>query len=198
LVALTVGILHPDAYGQSASEKILRKGIAYYNTDDISDQAAAQFMLILRNYKTSSEAESAQYYLASYYQRKFYIIKRNQGREDKGLLAKAKTEYGNYTKNYLKQGSKWLSDAFFNLALVYFQLNDSKNAGWELNKMGQFSGMDPQVYIYEVVWSPDSGDVIDGWYQADALAEFVKGNSEKSFQNLINVTKRWCRASKTK
>ncbi|MBC8031900.1 MAG: hypothetical protein H7Z16_17590 [Pyrinomonadaceae bacterium] len=170
----------------------------YYDSDDVSDKAATQFKLILSRHRTSAEAESAQYHLARYYQRKFYIIKRNQGREDRLSLSKARTEYGNYTKKYFKQGAKWLSDAFFNLALVYFQLNDSQKGGWELNKMRKYAGMDPYVHIDEVVWSPDSDDVINADYPAEALADFVKGNSEKPFPYLIEAIKRWCRALRTR
>jgi hypothetical protein len=195
LAALTVAIFNTGASGQTP-DQILRKGMAYYNSDNISDQAAIQFKLILRKHNTSPEAESAQYHLASYYQRKFYIIKRNKGREDKNSLLQAKTEYGKYTLVYKDRGTKkWLTDAFFNLALVYFQLNDSQKAVWELNKMSDFAERDPQVYIYAVVWSPDSGDLINRSYGARALADFVRGNSEKSFPNLVNVIKRWCRAN---
>ena len=199
LVMLTLGLLTTKASGQdSSAQAILKKGKVYYDNNNITDQAAVQFSLILGKYRNSPEAESAQYYLASYYQRKFYIIKRTQGREDMRWLMTAKAEYGNYTKKYFKQGATWLSDSFFNLALVYFQLGDSQRAGWELNKMSAYASMDPQVYIYELVWSPDSGDVIDGYYPASQLADFMKGNAEKPFSDLINVTKRWLRVSKLK
>lgn len=199
LTMSTLGLLKTEASGQvSSAQATLQKGKAYYDNNNITDQAAAQFSLILRKYRNSPEAESAQYYLASYYLRKFYIIKRTQGREDPRLLMRARTEYENYNKKYFKQDATWLSDSFFNLALVYFQLGDSQRAGWELNKMSAFSYMDPQVYIYEVVWSPDSGDVVDGYYPAQQLAEFVKGSSAKSFPDLVNATKRWLRASQLK
>lgn len=208
LVVLTVGAFKAEALGQdSPAQRILRKGMSYYDNDNITDQAAIQFNMILKKYKDSPEAESAQFYLASYYQRKFYIIKRTQGKEDTRWLVKARTEYGKYTKQYFKNGANWLSDAFFNLALVYFQLNESRKAGWELNKMSDYASMDPQVYIHEVVWSSDSGDVIDGYYQARALADFVKKltadksnwiSARESFPDFINLIKRWCRAERTK
>ncbi|MDX6499199.1 MAG: hypothetical protein QOG23_2459 [Blastocatellia bacterium] len=197
LVMLTLGLLKTEAPAQDA-QAILQRGKAYYDSNNTTDQAAIEFSVVIKKYRGSAEAESAQYYLASYYQRKFYIINRTKGIEDKNSLVKAKTEYAAYTRDYFKQGATWLSDAFFNLALVYFQMGDSQRAVWELNKMSQYASMDSQVYIYEVVWSPDSGDVIDGYYPAQQLAEFVKANSQRSFPDLVNATKRWLRASQLK
>ena len=202
LTILTLMLMSADAFAETP-KALLAQGIAYYNNDDITDKAAVQFRQILRKYRDAAEAEEAQYYLASYYQRKFYIIKRNQGREDRGALLTAKTEYSNYTLKYFNKGSKkWLSDAFFNLALVYLELKDSKRAAWELNKMCDHAGRDPNVYIYEVVWSPDAGDVVDANHNSYALGDFtrsvLKDNAGYSVQDLVNIIKRWLRAPKKK
>lgn len=202
LTILTLAFMSANAFGETSKE-LLAKGIAYYNNDDITDKAAVQFRQVLKKYRDSSEAEEAQYYLASYYQRKFYILKRNQGREDRGALLTAKTEYAKYTSTYFNNGSKkWLSDAFFNLALVYLQLKDSKRASWELNKMCDHAWKDRSVYIYEVVWSPDAGDVVDAYHDAYALGDFTRKQLKEyagiSVPDMVNIIKRWLRAEKFK
>lgn len=201
LSLLAIGPTSTEALGQSPKE-LLDRGIAYYNNDDVTDKAVTVLRTILTRYSTSPEAEDAQYYLASYYQRKFYIIKRNKGRNDQLSLTRARTEYANYTRTYFKKGSKkWLSDAFFNLALVHFQLNDSQKGVWELNKMCDYWWMDTEVYLYEVIWSPDAADVIDGSFNSYSLGDFVRTyetqNPKHSFQDLVNMIERWCRATKS-
>src|SRR5437868_7602529 len=58
-----------------AAQQVLAKALFYYNNDDISDEAARQCQLVLKQYSSTPEAETAQFYLGSYYQRKYYILK---------------------------------------------------------------------------------------------------------------------------
>src|SRR2546425_1104819 len=54
---------------QATAEQILSVGELYYNNAEINDKAAQQFRLVIKKYPNSREAEKAQYYLGSYYQR---------------------------------------------------------------------------------------------------------------------------------
>src|SRR5204863_7862349 len=88
----------------NSASRCLSLGLFYYNNDDISDQAAKQFRKVLTTYKRSAaEAEKAQFYLASYYQRKYYIKLERTRKEDRAALQTAQAEYRNYTTRYIDQ-----------------------------------------------------------------------------------------------
>src|SRR5258706_14136251 len=58
----------------ATADQCLSLGLFYYNNDDISDKASQQFKLVMTKYtRSTKQVETAQYYLASYYQRKYYI-----------------------------------------------------------------------------------------------------------------------------
>lgn len=196
----------------TTADQCLSLGIYYYNNDDITDQAVKQFNLVMARYAGSKQAEQAQYFLASYYQRKYYIQLRRQGRDDRRLLQLAGNEYTKYTDRYYKTGSgQWLADAFFNLGLVYLQVNDSGRAGNELSKMRDASGRDGSVYIYEIIWSPSPEDVIDSYVAAKPLAEFALSTlygkssmqqrapgSGDSFEQKVLMLRKWCQLQKSR
>jgi hypothetical protein len=183
---------------QNSPDQLLKLGFFYYNNDDITDKAATQFRAVMSKYPKSDEAETAQYYLGSYYQRKYYIELAQYRKEDNAALASAKKEYRAYTDKYYK-GDKhqWLGDAFFNLALVFLQMNDPTNAGYELEKMNKASSLDGTVYLYEIIYSPNADDVIDGSFQTGALADYASSvfkNSRQSFTQKVAALKQWCRS----
>jgi hypothetical protein len=186
----------------NSPDQMLKLGFFYYNNDDITDKAATQFRAVISKYPKSDEAETAQYYLGSYYQRKFYIELAKYRKEDKVALASAKREYQSYTDKYYKGGKhQWLGDAFFNLALVFLQLNDPTNAGYELDKMGKASSLDGTTYLYEVIYSPNADDIIDGSFQTRALADYAASlfkNSRQSFPQKVAALKQWCRSQSQK
>src|SRR5712664_4001411 len=94
--------LSPSAIGQrrsaraqpqsqtSQSKAILAQADLYYKNDDITkDRAAALYRQVRDKFSTSKEAETAQYFLASYYHRKFYIQREKQLNEDQAPLNEA-------------------------------------------------------------------------------------------------------------
>lgn len=181
---------------QQTPDQLLKMGFFYYNNDDISDKAATQFSAVIRRDPNSAAAETAQYYLGGYYQRKYYVQKAKSGKPDRNALLRAKTEYKAYTDKYYRSGShQWLADAFFNLALVYLQLGDTKNAEYELNKMGGAAGLDNSVYVYQVIYSQSPSDILDGYFQTGALKNFAASviYSNQSFDQKIEAIKNWCR-----
>jgi hypothetical protein len=209
--AYTLGKIVPRC---TTADQCLSLGIYYYNNDDISDQAARQFNLVMTKYAGSKQAEQAQYFLASYYQRKYYIQLRRQRKDERKLLQLAAIEYKKYTDRYYQNGSgQWLADAFFNLGLVYLQVNDPNSAGNELSKMRDASGRDGSVYLYEIVWSPSPDDVIDSYVAARPLANFALSilsgkisvqqiqrsvGGGDSFDQKVLMLKKWCQLQKSR
>jgi hypothetical protein len=179
----------------------LSLALFYFNNDDISDKAARQFKTVITQYPKNDEAETAQYYLASYYQRKFYILRERTRKEDAALLQQAQREYFNYIDRYSNSGSgKWLTDAHFNLALVFSQLRDQKGAANILDRMINAAGRDGQTYLYQVVWSANPADVVDGYLDARALADYTRSlvNSGRPCEQIVPAIRKWCQSQKSR
>jgi hypothetical protein len=187
----------------STPDQLLKLGFFYYNNDDISDKAAAQFRAVIARDPGSNAAETAQYYLGSYYQRKYYVQQAKFGKPDRQALEMAKREYRAYTDRYYKTGThQWLADAFFNLALVLLQQNDARNAGYELNKLNEAASLDNSVYIYQVVYSTNSADILDGYFPSGPLANYTAsllyGGKVQGFNQQAAAIKDWCRSQNPK
>lgn len=187
----------------SAPQEILALGTYYYNNDDLSGRAEQSFrQLLTSRYAGTEEAESAQYFLASYYERKFYIQRAKWRRDDWDSLKQAIVEYRHYTDKYYNSGtSKWLSDSFFNLAVVYMQLNDNGNAFNELSKIKSAAARDSTIYVYQIIFSPQSKDVIDAFVPATRLADMTSSllsNGKSYFDERIASLTRWCQGQKAK
>lgn len=194
-----------------SAQQCLARGMFYYNNDDINDNASQHFNLVISRFSRSSkELEQARYYLASYYQRKYYIQKHRLRRDDRKVLELAATKYGEFINNYKSGSSQLLADAFFNQALAYLQLGDSKRAYDEMYNMREVRSRDGSVYIYEVVWSPRPEDVVDTYLPTESLGNFgmglVRSNASSaqqvgvpdSFEQKVLVLRRWCQSQKSK
>lgn len=168
----------------------------YYTSNDVSDRAAAEYRRVRNKYKGTAEAATAQYFLASYYQRKFYIIKEKSGSGDAGALAQAAAEYDAYTRSYARaNSSELLSDARFNLALVYMELGKLDPATKELGRLrDEDAAKDGSVYIRQVVWTSNQKDVIDGNFNARELAEVarIQLQQTRSAERTVRAVKEWC------
>lgn len=180
---------------QSDPDKMYSLGIFYYNNDDITDKAAEQFRNLKTTYPNSPKAANAQYYLGSYYQRKFYIQRERSKTTDWGALGMAEKEYFLYIDKYSSGGaSEWLSDSHFNLALVFLQENQQDWARDILNRMSRAANQDRKVYIYQIVWSSDPADVLDYSFDAGDLARYTASlvNNGQNFEQNVASLKRWC------
>ncbi len=195
----------------ATAQQCLARGMFYYNNDDINDNASRHFNLVISRFQRSSkELEQARYYLASYYQRKYYIQKHRLGEGDRKVLELAAAKYGEFINAYKTGSSQLLAEAFFNQALAYLQLGDSKRAYDEMYNMREVKGRDGSVYIYEVVWSPRPEDVVDSYVPTEYLANFaiglVYGNPSgqrqagvpDSFEQKVLAIRRWCQSQKSK
>ncbi|HEX8070994.1 MAG TPA: hypothetical protein VF546_13645 [Pyrinomonadaceae bacterium] len=183
----------PQAVPKSSTAKqLLASGLYYYNHDDTCDNAAQFFRALLTpKYRGTEEAESAQYFLASYYQRKFYV-KRAQWRcDDWDALKTAQREFKVYTDNYYHAHAQWLGDAFFNLALVNWQLDDKQAARNELTKMRDAAGYDDSVYVYEIIWSLNTEDVVDSSLSTRKLSDCALNNFNQPFDRAVTAMRQW-------
>lgn len=185
------------------AEQQLAAAIYAYNHDDISAKTEQQFKTLAgdKRYAGTKEAEKAQYFLASFYQRKFYIQRAKLAKgDDRATLEAAQREYRRYTDTYYRANTERLADSFFNLALVNWQLGDKPGAYNELNKLAAAAGKDGSVYIYEVVWSQSSQDVIDAYLPTQKLAAYtlkvLTGNPNQPFEQAVRAIRQWCQGQR--
>lgn len=194
--------VNPQQSMATTPEQIFSVGELYYNNGDIQDRASKQFRLVIQKYPASSEARKAQYYLGSYYQRKYYIQKERLLDDESRALAQAAYEYEKFLDKYSDwsaASSEYLSDARFNLSLVHLQLGDVGKAQGQFYRMREDYNRDRSVYIYQVVWSSNSKDVIDGSFDARLLSEYALSiSSFGSFDQILSLLKRWCRSQKSR
>lgn len=191
----------PVEQQQAAAKQAYSLGIFYYHNDDISDKAATQFEMVRKKYPNTKEAESAQYYLASYYQRKYYIQREKWRKTDAAALGLAEKEYFAYIDRYSNHASsEWLSDSHFNLALVFLQWNKTDWAGDILQRMLRASNADRKVYLYQIIWSSNTSDVIDDHLDAGELARYTRTlvNNGQPFENNVANLRRWCQGQKSR
>lgn len=197
----------PQPQSQASQAKvILAQADLYYKNDDITnDRAAALYRQVRDRFPNSKDAETAQYFLGSYYHRKFYIQREKQLKEDLTPLIEAGAQYEDYVNKYAwrSKSPDWLSDAYFNLALIALQRGDTVKAEEWLGKMYGASSSDQKVYIYQVIWSPNQRDVVDAAYDARALAEYtnslvysLRQRKLSSFNALVDKVKAWCNSQK--
>lgn len=187
---------------EGPAKTLLSEGMFYYRSDDVSNAAADRFKRVIRMGPDTSEAETAQYYLASYYHRKYYIEHEKDESHRTEILGTAEEHYKKYIARYAVRGTKeWLSDARFNLALVYLQLGNSQFAEKALKDLLLYDvSKDPSIYIYQVVWSTESRDVIDSNFDSRRLAEYTLQqlwlSSGTTPDLVISRLKTWCRSER--
>ncbi len=212
LLMATIALLLPTVslaqskqeYSQKVSpgspQGMLELAMYYYNNDDVTGRAEEAFQrLLTKSNEQTPQYETGQYYLAAFYQRKFYL-QLAKGQRDWNTLKQAAIEYRKYTDRFYTQGKHtWLSDSFFNLAIVNLQLNLPYKAFEELSKMKNAAALDPSVYIYQVVWSPQSQSVIDASLPSARLADFtasVAGSKGYYFESAVLQIQKWCQSQR--
>ena len=180
-------------------QDILDLALYYYNNDDLTGKAEISFKRLLTNsYQQTPQYEAAQFYLAAYYQRKFYLQRAKRRFDDWYALKQSAIEYRKYTDKYYNGRHNWLCDSFFNLAMVYFQLGQNQNAIDELSKLKRASEKDATVYLYQIVWSPQSQTVIDANLPTSKLADYALSivGSDYYFDKAVLLIQKWCQAQR--
>ena len=103
---------------RSSAQGTLELALYYYNNDDLNKRAEVLLKDLLKRYDGTPQSETAQYYLAAYYQRRFYLCSEKRGDPDWSALKDGRDAYRAYTDKYYGGGThQWLNESFFNLAM---------------------------------------------------------------------------------
>ena len=178
-------------------DKSLALGDFYYRNNDVSDAADRYYRQAIRNAPGSQTAGYAQYNRGSYWFRKYFVLREQFSKEDPRALSEAEGQYYDFIDKFAKQTNTigLLSDAEFYLALVYLQQGKREYAiGWLNRMLVEAVKEDQTVYVYKVVWSSKSSDIVDRNVDAAQLAHYARHSIErnKDVDAVILDIKRWC------
>jgi len=205
ITGLLLSFSSSESMGQRAKKSVVRSGEAgqllkqgtyYQSIDDISDRAADSYRLVILKYPDSFEAEQALFYLASYYQKKFFILEETSGVQDWSAFNEAEDALYKYIKKYtLKGRGSYLGDAYHTLAIIALKRGNIELAKQDLSKMSKTGARDPKVFIYKVVWSHDASAVnADCNTRALASGTLESVSSPLNFNQFISNLRTWCRS----
>jgi hypothetical protein len=198
LIACVLIALTTVAFGKTPSAaQLLKQGSSYQAADDTTDRAADIYRQLIRLFPKSVEAEAAQFFLGSYYQRKFFILEQRNKTQDWDALNRAEQELYTYKGKYPK--GSYLADTYHLLATIALRRGYSSTAVSWLQNMKQAAAADKKVYIFRMTWSPNTNDVVKRYCDTRALAdanlEFV--NKKLSFDAVMNEVTNWARRNGT-
>jgi outer membrane protein assembly factor BamD (BamD/ComL family) len=197
LAALLITLITWDAMSQSTAAKLLSEGTYYQSGDDTSDRAADSYRQLILRYPKSTQAEQAQFYLGTYYENKFFILEHKYKTQDWSSFNQAEDALHTYVAKY-PRGS-YSADAYFALAMISLRRGYNHNkyradAISSLNKMSAQKA-DSNVYIYRVVWTPYSEDVVKLTCYKNSLAAYeqILINRNSTFDAFTIALTLWCR-----
>lgn len=178
-------------------DKLLSLGDFYYRNNDISDKADAYYRQVIRNSPGTQTAGYAQYNRGNYWFRKFYVVKEQYSKEDSAALVEAERQFYDFIDKFARQTNTigLLSDAEFNLALVYLQQGRRDYAvGWLNRMLSEAVKQDQMVYVYKVVWTSKPADIVDRNVDAAQLATFARHAIQQGgdTNSVVLDIKRWC------
>jgi hypothetical protein len=200
-LAFTAGVLvtlTTAAFGKTASPaQLLKQGSSYQAADDTTDRAADIYRQLIRLFPKSVEAEAAQFFLGSYYHRKFFILEQREKMQDWGALNRAEEELYKYKGKYPK--GSYLADTYHLLATIALRRGYSGTAVSWLQNMKQAAAADKKVYIYRMTWSPNTNDVVKRYCDSRALADanLEPVNEKFDFDRVMNEVTNWARRNCT-
>jgi tetratricopeptide (TPR) repeat protein len=181
-----------------SADRLVSLGDFASRSNDVSDSADRYYELAIRNAPRSQTSGVAQYNRGTYWFRKYYVVKEQFSKEDATALTEAETQFYNFIDKFARPTNTidLLSDAEFNLALVYLQQGRPTYAtGWLNRMISEAVNQDKSVRIYRVVWSSNAADIIDRDVDAKQLAIFARQSIEKGlpFNDVVSEIKRWCK-----
>lgn len=186
---------------QQQKDPQLAKAIFLYETNDISGQVPP----LLAQAALSKDAGTvvyARYYLGRYYQQAYYVSAAKYSLLKPDYLRQAVTEYDRFLGVYRKPNADHtlVSDVGFYKALAQLQLGDVKSADATLAAIDP--KMDPEVFVYDIVWSADLSSVPNRNFPTsslrDTLRRLIQQNAKAPsanarFQSVQAAMKAWCR-----
>ena len=179
---------------QSAAQ-ILKEATYYHGIDDTTDRAADRYRQLLLKFPNSSQAEEAQFYLGTYYEKKFFILESRNKVQDWTSFNQAEEALNGYIKKYQARGFRtYLADAYYNLAIISLRRGYMDKAKGLMQQMKTDAGKDRTVYIYKVVWSPRTDDIIKSNCDTSKLASGTLDSigNDSSFGRIIGRMRDWC------
>ena len=184
--------LQTNVFAQTPAQ-LLRQGSRYQASDDTSDRAPELYREVIVKHPKSAEAESAQFFLGGYYNRKFFILEGRNQVQDWGSFNMAEEALYTYLDRYPR--GFYLADSYHTLALIALRRNYRDKAISLWTRMKEVADKDKKVYIYRFTWSTNSDDVIKGYCDTEALAEagFKVMGQKSSFAGKINSLTNWAR-----
>jgi hypothetical protein len=199
MLGLIVAAFFVPIAGQGTPAQLLKEGSSYQSADDTSDRAAIAYRLVIQKYPNSIQAEQAQYFLGTYYEKKFFLIEGKSKVPDWSSFDQADKEFYSYVGKYRTKGAKsYLADSYFNLAMIalrrgYRNKDYRDTANKLLTQMNDVAKQDNKVYVTKVVWSARSDDVVQKYCDTKLLASATLEaiNNASSFDAAIHNLTTW-------
>jgi hypothetical protein len=185
------------AYAQPATE-LLKEGRYYHGLNDISDRAAERYQMAMKASPRSPQAEEAQYYLGTYFHKKFYLLEQRYEVQDWSSFNRAEEAYFGYISKYSAKGFHlYLSDAYYALAMAALRRGNDDQARRYLSALNETSVKDKDVSLFYGLLPPDSQDVKNAVCDPRALgaATLKIMAEEKSFPGRTKLLKQWYRSN---
>src|ERR1700704_5366933 len=99
---------------QATAVQLLNEGSAYQSADDTNDRAAIAYRLVIQRYPRTAQAEQAQYFLGTYYEKKFFLLEGQSKVEDWSSFNEAEQALYGYVGTYKLRGTKsYLADSYY-------------------------------------------------------------------------------------
>ena len=192
-VTMLLMISLADQVKAQGADQLLREGSRYQAVDDTSDRAADVYQQLMRSHPKSVEAEAAQFFLGSYYTRKFFIIEKRSNVQDWGSMNRAEQELYAYIGKY--PNGVYVADAYYTLGLIALRRDYQENARILWTRTRDAAAKDRKVYIFRVTWSPSNDDVIKGYCDTVALSDISLAllSKKASFNQAANELTNWAR-----
>ena len=191
LFAITLVLLSAVCVLSQDAKKSLKRAGTYHAADDTTDQAADAYRETIRQFPNSAEAEAAQFYLASYYNRKFYLLEHRNNVQDWDSLNRAEEELYRYKGKYPR--GAYLADAYHMLATIALRRGYRDTAVSWLTTMKQAAATDGKVYLSRLIWSSAQNESIKGYCGTAALADVNLDVLRKtsSFNDAMTAVTNW-------
>jgi len=200
VVALSLFVLIGWANCANAqpARELLDEGMYYHGLNDTSDRAAERYQMTMKISPRSQQAEEAQYYLGTYFHKKFYLLEERYGVQDWSTFNRAEEAYFEYISKYNARGFHlYLSDAHYALAMVALRRGSDENAQKYLRALHKTSLKDKEVDLFYGLLPSDSRDVknavCDSRSLAAATLEII--SKERSFPGRTNMLTQWYRSN---
>lgn len=194
---MLVTISAPALWRSPSAAQLLKQGSSYQAADDTSDRAADLYRQLIRLFPKSVEAEAAQFFLATYYNRKFFILEQRNKVQDWESLNQAEQELYHYKGKYPR--GYYLADAYHILSTIALRRGYTDSAVSWLQRMKEAAPADQKIYIFRMTWSPSTDDVVQRYCDTKSLADASLDpiNRKLAFDAVMTEVTNWARSNCT-